>query len=148
MLTLLDTAYTLFLNRIQYQNNLKIELIEGFVGKEPQTVQISSDLYLGDTYPIDISDKSRGFCISFEHPVAWQVVDESFCSFNKEEDGEHSGFLRIMQSTMYFEYVKKQHGWFEDVIGPAKQYRICSENEIIDVISCDAPEIMELESNI
>jgi len=146
MITILDSAYTYFLEGIKYQSfKLRIDLIEGFVGSEPETIQLANDFSLGDNYAIKPTDKSRHFSILFEHPVAWQVVDESFRCFNESEIMDTIGFLRVMQNTEYYEYVKNKHGWFEDVIGPAKHYRLHLENEIIDVISCYEPEIIEIK---
>jgi len=144
--TILDSANTYFLEDIKYQSfKLRIDLVEGFVGSEPVAIQLTKGFSLGGNYEIKPTDKSRHFSVLFEHPVAWQVVDESFCCYDESEKIDTTGFLRVMQNTEYYRYVKKKHGWFEDVIGPAKHYRLHSENETIDVISCYEPEIIKIK---
>lgn len=82
--------------------------------------------------------------ISFERPVGWQVVDESWCSFDENEIRDTEGALQVIQNSAYYKYIKQQHGWYEHSLGPAKHYRVGTENEIIDVISCDEPIVEAL----
>jgi hypothetical protein len=49
--------------------------------------------------------------------VAWQVVDESYTSFDDYEKRGDSGTLQSLSRSKYLDYVKANHGWFEDLIG-------------------------------
>ena len=145
MKTILDSAYTFYLEEISYRQNkgLQITLVEAFEGQEQVSLQVTENLRV-KAHPIQTTEHSRRFMISFDRPVAWQVVDESWCSFDENEFTASSGALQVIQNSKYFEYVKKQHGWYEHSIGPAKHYRVITENEIIEVISCDEPAVESL----
>ncbi|MGD1907158.1 MAG: hypothetical protein ACFB0C_14335 [Leptolyngbyaceae cyanobacterium] len=125
-----------------YQDKLRVILTEGFVGNENET----EDLCIGDhtikgVRLIDISDESRLFVVRFPEIVAWQVVDESFTSFDEYEQRDDNGVLQSLVRSKYLDYVKSNHGWFEDAIGPAKHYRVWTENEVVDVIACEPPTV-------
>jgi hypothetical protein len=47
--------------------------------------------------------------------------------------------LQVLSRSKYLDYVRANHGWFEDMRGPAKHYRVWTENEVVDVIACVAP---------
>ena len=140
MQTVLDSAKTWFLHAVTYQEELHVNIVEGFRAAEPEDIQVGEQLISG-TYAIDPSDESRFFSIRFPQFIAWQVVSESFTAFDKEEVRDDTGFLQVLEKSAYFSYVNSCHGWYSDIIGPGKHYRLWTENEVIDVISCEVPII-------
>jgi hypothetical protein len=68
-------------------------------------------------------------------------VDESFTAFDEYDQREDESFLQILSRSHYLEYIRAHHGWFEDRMHTAKQYRLWTENEVIDVIAPNAPQV-------
>lgn len=146
MRTILDDSKTWFLHCLSYDKELKLILIEGIVGTTPEDIKIR-DTIICDTYPINTSPSSKMVQIRFPHFIAWQVVDESFTSFDEYEKRDDKSFLQILERSKYFDYVNASHGWYADAIGSGRHYRIWTENEVIDVVSCEEP-IIEPIANI
>ncbi|MFM8494384.1 MAG: hypothetical protein ACKOEM_02510 [Planctomycetia bacterium] len=131
---------TWFLHALVYQDGLRVIVAEGFVGDQTEDLQIG-DHTIKDLRSINVSDKSRRFEILFPQFVAWQVVNESFTSFDEYEIRDDMGKLQSLSRSAYFDYVNENHGWYKDVIGPAKHYRVWTENEVVDVVACEPPII-------
>jgi hypothetical protein len=138
--TVLDDARTWFLHGIVYQNDLRVIVTEGFLHDQTEELRIGEHV-IKDTRRIDISEHSRMFVVRFTRPVAWQVVDESFTAWDDYEQRDDTGTLQTLSRSKYLDYVKGSHGWHEDTLGPAKHYRVWTENEVIDVIACEAPVV-------
>ena len=138
MRTVLDDAKTWFLRALVYQDELRVIVAEGFVGDQAEELRIGGRT-IKDLRSIDVSDKSRLFEIRFPQFVAWQVVNESFTSFDEYELRDDTGTLQSLSRSKYLDFVKNNHGWNEDVIGPAKHYRVWTENEVVDVVACEPP---------
>ena len=140
MRTPLDDAKTWFLDEINYQGELQVIVAEGFVGDGPEDLRIG-DHVIRDTYPIETRSDGRYFTIRFPHSVAWQVVDESFTSFDEYEQRDDTGTVQILTRSKYVDYDNASHGWYADVRGLALHYRVWTENEVIDVVACEPPVI-------
>lgn len=142
MQTILDQSRTWFLHCLYYdQEELKIILIEGIISKEPEDVVIYNDVVLRNSFAIEILPSSKLMLIRFSQYVAWQVIDESFTVFDPNEQRDDDGFIQIISQSKYLDYINTNHGWYEQIIGVGKHYRIWTENEIIDVITCEQPII-------
>ena len=138
MRTVLDDARSWFLDAIVYQDELRIIVAEGIIGEKTEELCVGEHT-IRDLTPLDVSENSRRFSIRFPQLVAWQVVDESFTIFDEYEERDDKGTLQTLTRSKYFDYVKANHGWFEDRLGPAKHYRVWTENEVIDVVACESP---------
>jgi hypothetical protein len=73
--------------------------------------------------------------------VVWQCVDESWTAFDAYEEREDDGSLQVLTRSRYLDYAHAAHGWFTDMVGPAKHYRVWTQNEVIDVVSFDPPDV-------
>jgi hypothetical protein len=142
MKTLLDDLYTSFLHAVIYaEGNLRITVAEGFRAAEPEDIKIGEHVIKG-TYAINTSEQSRLVEVGFSRPIAWQLIDESFTSADEYEVREDTFALQVLTQSRYLDYVRANHGWFEDVgRGPAKHYRVWTEREVIDVVACEAPAV-------
>ena len=140
MRTVLDDAKTWFLHALLYQDHLRVIVAEGFVGDQTEDLRIG-DHTIKDLRSINVSERSRLFEIRFPQFVAWQVVNESFTSFDEYELRDDTGTLQTLSRSKYFDFVKANHGWYEDVIELAKHYRVWTENEVVDVVACEPPTI-------
>ena len=49
--------------------------------------------------------------------------------------------LQVLTRSRYLDYVRANHGWFEAIFGPGKLYRICTEDDIVEVVACDPPTV-------
>jgi hypothetical protein len=139
MKTCLDEFDATFLHAAVYvDRELRVIVAEGFRAAEPEDITIAGHL-IKDTYAIDTSEKSRLVEIRFSEPIAWQLVDESFTAFDDYEVRDDRFALQVLSRSKYLDYVRANHGWFEDMRGPAKHYRVWTENEVVDVIACVPP---------
>ena len=50
--------------------------------------------------------------VKFQRPVAWQVVDESYTTWDEDEDRDDIGFLQVLSKSKYRDYVDATHGWY------------------------------------
>ena len=139
MRTILDDAKYWFLEHIAYagatcRSEILAVVVEGLLG-ETEDLKIG-DHVVSDTRPIEAGPASRKLAIRFPQPIAWQVVDESYTTFREEEERDDTSFLQVLSRSAYLDYVLAQHGWFK---GPARHYRVWTENDVIDVVATEAP---------
>jgi len=77
------------------------------------------------------------------------LVDESFTAGNDYEVREDKSALQVLTQSRYLDYVRANHGWFEEMgRGPGKHYRVWTENEVIDVVACEAPTVEPYEKHM
>jgi hypothetical protein len=139
--TLLDEFHSCFLRAVVYADGeLRIVVAEGFRTAQPEDITIAGHV-IKDTYAVDTSDKSRLVEVRFSKPIAWQLVDESFTGWDEYEERDDKSKLQLLGRSKYLDYVRKSHGWFEDIRGPGKHYRVWTENEVMDVVACEPPVV-------
>ena len=128
MKTILDEGQTWFLESLVYEDGLTIRLVEGIKGSSPEELKVG--------------DAVKRATIKFGGPVVWQVVDESYTTRDKTELRDTEGYLQVLSKSKYLDYVNENHGWYKDVAGDAAHYRVWTENEVIDVVAHDPPEVV------
>jgi hypothetical protein len=144
MKTVLETGSTWFLESISKVDRLCLVLAEGIVGKEEDTTVCGVDFR---SKPVNVEKRSRRVRITFDAPVAWQLVDESFSAFDDSEVRDDTSYLQILSKSKYLEYVNANHGWYSDVKeAEGQHFRIWTEDDVIDVVSCDPPTIEEMNA--
>lgn len=145
MQTILDDARMWLLHAVIYQNDLRLVLAEMHVGEKaselPAGISSIEETLLRNTTPIEVREDSRLIAVRFPQVVAWQVVDESFTTWDEYEVRDDTGVVQILTRSRYFDYVLDNHGWFRDTIGPAKMYRVWTANEVVDVVACEPPKV-------
>lgn len=150
MRTVLDEAEMWLLQAIVYRGDLRLYLAEMLLGeagsKIPDNTLPKVKEILQDARPLEVRDESRLMVIRFPDAVAWQVVDENYTGTDDCESDDH-GVLSTLTRSKYLDYVHDVHGWFRDIVGPAKHYRIWTGDEVIDVVSCSEPAIEPWESD-
>jgi hypothetical protein len=141
MKTLLDEFQASFLQAAVYANRaLRVIVAEGFRAAEPDDITIGTHVIEG-AYAIDSSEESRLVEVRFAKPIAWQLVDESFTVWDDYELRDDRSALQDLSQSRYLDYVRANHGWFEEMRGRGKHFRIWTENEVVDVIACAPPSI-------
>jgi hypothetical protein len=142
MKTILDTSRSWFLECLVKTDTLVAVLVEGIVGDEEKTGVAHVEFV---SRPIEVRENSRRVRITFDAPIAWQVVDESFTAFDEHEVRDDSSSLQRISKSKYLAYVDENHGWYADIRGTqATHYRIWTENDVVDVVSCEPPDIKEM----
>ena len=129
---------------ILYRDDLQLILAEMFVGEPNDTCVDPNPVVqeiLRRTRPIEVRDVSRLMVVRFSRTVAWQVVDESFTSWDDYEERDDKSIIQIITRSRYLDYVHDNHGWFRETDGPAKLYRVLTANEVIEVVAYKPPTI-------
>ncbi|MBQ3110689.1 MAG: hypothetical protein IJC69_06070 [Clostridia bacterium] len=88
-------------------------------------------------------DNENTYEIYFENYVMYQVRNESFAAFDKDEV-RRGNRLIIFEKSKLLDYVKTVVWADEKYFGGYKHYGIYTENQIIDVISQVEPTIKKL----
>lgn len=141
MKTLLDEFHSSFLHAMIYtEGELHIIVVEGFRGVNAENITILGQVIKG-AYAINTLNESRLVEVCFSRPIACQLVNESFTSGDEYDLREDEFALQVLTQSRYLEYVRANHGWFEHIHGPGKHYRVCTENEVIDVVACEPPTV-------
>ena len=137
----INKCHALFFGSISFDGDLFIKVIEGKKASKPEKLLINGT-DLGEAYKVESDIASQVFSITFSGPVAWQVVDESYTSEDCSEEVEAEGLLCILSKSKYLDYVNGSHGFYKDIIGPGKHYRIWTEDQVIEVIAVEEPKIV------
>jgi hypothetical protein len=139
MQTLLDEFHASFLHAVIYsEGDLRIIVAEGFRAPESEDITIAGHLVKG-LYAINTSEESRLVEVRFSRPIAWQLVDESFTAGNDYDVRDDNCALQLLTQSRYLDYVQTNHGWFEEMRGPGKHYRVWTENEVLYVVASEPP---------
>ena len=129
---------------IVFQDDLQIILAEMFVGESDGTRVDPNPVVqkiLRASRPIEVRHDSRLMVVRFPQAIAWQVVNESFTTWDDYEERDDTSVIQIITRSKYLDYVHQNHGWFQETIGPAKLYRVLTANEVIDVVAFELPTI-------
>jgi hypothetical protein len=135
-----DSGRTWLLESLSYAHDLRATVVELFTDASPTSLALAGQVIDG-LHALKPSPSSRRFVISFSRTVAWQLVDESYTKFDATEERDDKGFLQILTRSTYLAFVETNHGWFADVAGAARHYRLWTQDEVIDVIAHEPPVI-------
>lgn len=137
MRTTLDDARTWFFDGLSYEEELVVGIFKGVVEPEAEDVVVGDHTLVANTRAITRTNDRA--VVRFPSVVAWQVVDESYTTKLEAEEPDSTGFISVLGKSPYLEYVHACHGWFRDVVGPAKHYRLWTEDVVIDVVGLEPP---------
>jgi hypothetical protein len=145
MKTLLDEFYTAFLHAALYADReLRVIVAEGFRAAEPEDITIAGHVIKG-SYALNTSPESRLVEVRFANPVAWHLVSEQFTVRDDYEVRDDHFTLQVLTQSRFLDYVRANHGWFEPIFGPGRHFRVCTEDEIVEVVACDPPTVAPFE---
>ncbi|WP_444919626.1 hypothetical protein ACJJID_11570 [Microbulbifer sp. CnH-101-G] len=140
MKSLLDNGQSWVLNRIEYAGGLDIFLQE--LKRGPKADANIDGSTIENVYPLLADEGSLVTRVTFSDILAWQCLNESATTDFPGEVYKSSGFLSVLSSSAYLNYVLSSHGWYVEVQErPVQHYRVWSENEILDVVAFSPPVI-------
>ena len=145
MRTILDDAHTWFLENLVYADELAVLVVEGFKNEEPEDIRVGSHV-IRDTHRLEPREQSRRCVLRFPDALAWQLVDESATTRDPEDVWEDDSFryLQTLSKSSYLAYTLSHHGWYAELRGPVKHYRLWTESDVLDVVAHSEP-IIEVE---
>jgi len=137
----IDSCKNLFLTGISEPetNSLRIVLSEGRVSETEETWDVAGVAIPG-IRSIDITAQSRRFEIFWSCYISYAVRDESYCSWDKEEEWVGTSF-RIYSKSKFLDFVGNGTFASAEYPGPFKHYEIVCLDHIIDVASEEPPII-------
>ena len=121
------------------ENSLHLLVQEGLRAGEPQTVQVGSGSIEG-VVPIDVTARSRTFELYWPLYISYAIRNESYCTWDKEEEWVGSGF-RVYNRSKFLDFVANSTFASTEYPGPFQHYEVLCANHIIDVVAQEAPNV-------
>lgn len=140
MRTVLDEAGSWSLESLAYTGDLQLVVVEGIRCDKPEDLEVGGKVS-ANLHAIEITPESRRVQVCFAGVVAWQVVDESYTTWDDSEVRDGRDFLAALSMSAYLRFVDEHHGWYRDTVGPAVHYRLWTEGEVIDVVAHSEPSV-------
>ena len=148
METTLDRCDGIILYGLNYQNEgeLSIQLIELVLSDSRTDLDFGSGKVIKDLTPLERTTDSRKFMVGFKEIVFYQVVDESYCTWDDYEVRDGKDKLQELSKSRYLDFVNENFPFYSALERKGAHYRLITSNEVIDVISYDKPMITELKN--
>lgn len=142
----IDSCEYLYLREISEpaDNELRLLIEEAGTRLESSSLDLKvTGVEFSNLSPIESSDESRLFEVTWETYIAYSVRNESFAKIDPYE--EHEGTRACLYSkSRFLDYVANATFASEDYPGPFRHIGINCLNHIIDVISTSVPTIRDL----
>ena len=137
----LDNCDYLYLEAISepHVNGLRLVVSEGIVSDRTQTLTIG-DTEVPDVRPVEVTDASKWFEVTWDTYIIYSVRNECFCSWDKAEEWSGCAF-RTYTKSKFLDFVSAGTVAGDDYPGPFVHYEIVCSDHIIDVASEHPPVI-------
>ncbi len=137
----LNSCGYLYLESISepHANGLRLVLSEGIVSDRTETLTIG-DAQIPDVRPVEVTDASRWFEFLWDTYISYSIRNESYCSWDKDEEWLGSAFRTYTQSK-FLDFVSSGTFASADYPGPFVHYGIICSDHVIDVASEHPPTI-------
>lgn len=123
------------------ENSLELELTIGMVG-DLENSSNDFEVNIGPYRPIYYDESSKVYRVSFEHYIAYTVLNESYESLGGEVyEGDK---IRSYQQSNFLDYVRADTFATADYPGAFTHYAFVSLNHIVNVAAMAAPRIEKL----
>jgi hypothetical protein len=145
--TQIDNCDFLFLTEIQELGGNRLRLIvhEGKSTGESKTITVGESA-IRDCTPIEITPESAAFEIVWPHYVAYAVLNESYASQPNAEQLFKGKRFRIYEKSFFRDYLSRSTFATDEYPGPLLHFEICSEDQIVNVVSTVSPTITTVEA--
>lgn len=125
------------------ENRLRIVVAEGVLG-EPSPIKFD-DIDLGEGRPIEITNQSRRFELSWDHYVAYVVRNESYWQAEPNQQPIKDQLERRFNSA-FLDFLSKTTFANDDYPGPLQHWALNTLNHCVDVVSTQPPHITLLKA--
>ncbi|MGY1411267.1 MULTISPECIES: hypothetical protein [unclassified Luteimonas] len=144
MIEEINSCKNLFLAEISEPetNSLRLLISEGRVSVHEETWDIAG-VPLPGVRSIDVTAESKHFELIWSCYISYAIRDESYCSWDKEEDWVGSSF-RVYSRSKFLDFVANGTFATSEYPGPFKHYEIVCLDHIIDVASEEAPTVRRI----
>ncbi len=148
MKSTLDKCDGIILDNLNYQNEgeLTIKLIELILSDSKTELNLGNGKVIKDLTPLESTTDSRKFVVEFKEVVFYQVVDESYCTWDNYEVRDGKDKIQELSKSRYLDFVNENFPFYSALDRKGKHYRMIASTEVIDVISYDKPIITELKN--
>ena len=143
----LDSCSYLYLEALSepHANGLRLVLSEGIVSDRAETLTVG-EVEIPDVRPVEVTDASRWFEVVWDTYISYSVRNESYCSWDKEEEWTGNAF-RAYSKSKFLEFVSTGTFASDEYPGPFVHYEILCSDHIIDVASEHPPTIRRVPNN-
>ena len=107
---------------------------------ELRDLEIAEGVVIEKLRPVEFTEDCSSYEIRFDTYVALNVANESYCIADPSEP-TRGKLLKTYDRSQFLDYVRESTSARDDYPGPMTHYRVVTEDHIIDVVSCDPPEI-------
>ncbi len=123
------------LGKISFKSfsRIKIKLYEVIESQMPSVINRHIDDI--KTYPM-ISEVKNIIRFYFHNNIYFNIRDDSAPGYSEDDQGEGKTFQRLLKSELLTLHKNRCAG------SNLKHYRIVCLNEILDIVSCEPPEII------
>lgn len=137
----LDSCSYLYLEEIAepHANGLRLVLSEGIVSDQTETLTIGG-ARIPDVRPVEVTHSSRWFEVVWDSYISYSVRNESYCSWDKDEEWSGNAF-RTYTKSKFLDFVSNGTFASDDYPGPFAHYEIVCSDHIIDVASEHPPTV-------
>ena len=148
MKSTLDKCDGIILDNLNYQNQgeLTIMLTELILSDSKTDLIFGNGKVIKDLTPLEPTTNSRKFKVEFKEVVFHQVLDESCCTWDNYEIRDGKDILQELGKSRYLDFVNENFPFYSALDRKGKHYRLLTSTEVIDVISYDKPNILELKN--
>jgi hypothetical protein len=104
--------------------------------KQDQTVTMGG---VRDVHPLEITQDSDLFRLTFPNPVCFAVTDEMFAT--AKGDDSSGGWIKMFRGSAFLEFVRETTWAKDEFPGPLVHVQINTLDHRIDVVTAHAPDI-------
>lgn len=136
-----------YLEKIIYGERLDLFVIEGIESDTPTTIEFDRGdkvINLGEGYPVEVTDISRRFRISFSEVFAFHRIDESVFFPTGDELATLTPIRQVNEAS-YLDYVNASFGALTSVLW--KEYDLFGiylADDVVYVISDHTPQFHQI----
>ena len=101
---------------------------------------------LAGTSPIEITDESAIYEVTFKDYVMYSVRNESYVHGNEYDEYEGNLF-RVYSQSQFLDFLNISTFAAQDYPGPFKHYGFITSDHIVDIASVEPPNVTRVDKN-
>jgi hypothetical protein len=142
----LNRCESLFLRGLNEprENSLRVVVEEGKPSPEETSIEIAGTVISG-VHRVLTGEHTSLFEISWDHYMAYSVINESYAVGDESEKFELGNLVRVYSESKFLDFVRRAT-WTQNDSGFSQHIEIVCECHILDVISTTVPTVKKLRS--